>query len=188
MVGNPVSAVRQRLADRKACNEAAVAYWAARDAANIAQNRLEKESDPHRRALLLADLAEAEIGQARLHFATFGPDPLDDEDGRDLADSLAYSAHLYRLLRQVEAAVASGRPRLQDGTNLDHAASDVLDRMAATPDLQARMRLLEELCDVVLPIVGGQAAEVLPCLPAPDMVGWLSEHQYSAGIAAARWS
>ena len=57
--------------------------------------------------------------------------------------------------------MADGRPRLRDGTALGHAAGDVLDRMAGTPDLPARMRLLEDLYDVVVPVVGGLTALML---------------------------
>ncbi len=185
---NPITAVRRHLADRKAGHEATAAYWAADDAARTAHGHLAHETNPHRRGRLLRSLAEHQIDQARLHFGAFGPDPLEDEDGRDLADSMAHSAHLYQLLREVEFAVADGRPRLRDGTALGHAAGDVLDRMAGMPDLPARMRLLEDLYDVVLPLVGGQAAETVACIPAPDMVGWqlLAEHPYGIGIAAAR--
>lgn len=185
---NPLTAVRDHLADRKANNEAVEAYWDVDAASDATHNQLASETDPHRRGRLLRLLGECEIDMSRRYFWAFGADPIDDEDGLDMADSLAARAHLYHLLMEVELAVADTRPRWSDGTGLGHEAGDVLDRMAATPDLPARMRLLEDLYAVVEPIVGGQAAELVACLPAPDMAGWqlLSEHQYGRTIAAAR--
>jgi hypothetical protein len=148
---------------------AEAAYWAAEAAAGETHLQLAGTVDPRQRAKLLECLAELTAAMARRHAAAFGPDPV---NGIDMADSLAYSADLYRLLRRVEHAVSVGRGRYADGSDLDRAAASVLDEMTATPDLVDRMRLLKRLYEVVLPLVGGQAAETVACVPAPGMRGW----------------
>ena len=121
---------------------AEAAYWTADAGWHNASDRLAETALPHQRARLLRELAGHMIGMARQHFAAFGPDPLEDEDGRDMADSLAHSAALYGTLGHVEYAVAVGRPRFSHGLAIEHAGEEVLDQMAATPDLVPRMRLL----------------------------------------------
>jgi len=129
--------------------------------------------DPQRRAELLADCAQITLRMAEVYPTAFGLDPLPDEPGRDLADSMRYSGRLYGLLAQVEESVARGRSTLPSGTSpLVTAARPVLERMATEPALVVRASMLAELYDVVEPVVGGQAAELLACLPSPGWLGW----------------
>jgi hypothetical protein len=166
-------------------------YWAVDQLLRIASVELGKASDPAVRARLLLKLAGAQQHQADIHTAVFGPDPLDDPEHEgvcvDLADSHAFSAMLYGLLADVERTVAFpilGRRRNTD-TRLEAVAGPVLDRMADTPNLDARMRMLDGLIDAVKPIVGGQAAESLWCLPAPGFSGPLTlkeKDEWLAGL------
>lgn len=72
----------------------------------------------------------------------------------------------------------------------------VIALMAATPALDDRMRLLERLYEAAHPVVGGQAAETIACLPAPasdggpEWRGWRRETHLPAslrGVVAALW-
>lgn len=167
--------------------DAEAAYWSADEVARTAHMDLAHTTDPHRRAKLLRTLAELEIEMARQHRTAFGNDWLDD-DRIDMSASLAHSSHIYGLLRHVEYAVSVNRPRFRVSSGLDQAAVDVLDEMAATSDLTARMRLLKGFYDIALPFVRAQAGETIACLPSPGMIGWLTldEHPEGAGIALAR--
>ena len=163
--------LRDRLQRRTAQSAAEAAYWAADTAAREAHAELGRTVDPQRRARHLRTLADRELDMAQQFHAAFGPDAIPGE-GRDMTISLGHSAHLLFLLHCIEYAISINRGRYADGSDLDHAAEMVLDEMAATPDLMDRMRLLERLYDVVEPLVGGQAAETVACLPAPGMRGW----------------
>lgn len=163
--------LRDLLPRRTAQSAAERAYWAADDAAHEAHASLGRAVDPLQRARLLRALAGYELDMAHQFHAAFGVDLAPGESGH-MATSLGRSAHLLMLLHHVEYAVSIQRGRYADGSRLDHAAEMVLDEMAATPDLVDRMRLLERLYDVVLPLVGGQAAETVACLPTPGMRGW----------------
>jgi hypothetical protein len=156
-----------------------VAYWRPR-AANARDDyfayskqayrlfcQLEKATDPHPRAELLYELADVELGMAELHMDAFGPDPIPDEGGRDLADSDALSALLIRLYADVEDAAAHGKPRALTDTRLEPHAGPILDCMAAEPDAERRGALLEPLFWAVVDVVGGQAAETIARMPAP---------------------
>jgi hypothetical protein len=137
-------------------------------------DRISETTDGHERARLLIDAYETEGAMATMHREVFGPDPLPDEPGRDLADALASSAVLLSLLADVEL-VACGdlTRRFTTDTWLEPHAGPVLDRMAATGTAEERAGLLEDLFDAVVPQVGGQAAEVLACIPlAPGLRGW----------------
>jgi hypothetical protein len=90
-------------------------------------------------------------------------------------------------------AKVDNRRRAYRHTSLEPVAAAILDRMAETPDLGTRMRMLGELAAAVAPIVGAQAAEALWCLPAPGHTGpqtdeervrWMDER----GIRAARFT
>lgn len=120
------------------------------------------------RAVLLAKCGKLTLAQADVYTAGWGDDPLDD--GMDMAQSLRWSAMLYRHLADVEQAVAYqdlGRRQYASAV-LGVEADDLLSRMAATPDLDARMALLDGLYEAVLGKVGGQAAEMaIACLPYP---------------------
>jgi len=150
-------------------------YWDADERLRSAHTALAGAADPGERARLLTELADAQDEQARVHHDAFGPDPLDDEGGRDLAESLAYSALLYRLLADVEAAVAEpvrGR-RVADSVLEPHAGT-ALEHMAATPDLRERTELLEDVALAVAEVAGAQAVETLWCLPSPGYSGWMT--------------
>lgn len=159
----------------------------------VALDALAGASDPAERHRLLLRLADQQAEQAQGYTAAFGPDPVDDEGTcTDLFDSLWFSANLYAMLAGVEAAVALGTRRVTTPFALEAEAGAVLDRMAATPVLADRMRMLRELIDAVVPVAGGQAAETLWCLPAPGFSGpltlaekdaWFADQGYPAGTA-----
>ncbi len=172
MTLNPITYLRRLASKRRARFGAREKYWESDREVGHVYQLLAKETAGLDRDRLLRFAACHTIDMSRNHFAGFGPAPIAHEGGRDLTVSLAHRSHLYRLLAQVEYAAATRRRRWQDGTSLDHAAEAVLNRMAKEEDLPARMRLLEELYNVVEPIVGGQAAESLACLPSPGMTGW----------------
>lgn len=120
------------------------------------------------RAVLLGRCDKLTQAQADIYAAGWGDDPLDG--GMDMAESLLWSATLYRHLADVEQAVAypdHGRRQYASAV-LGVEADNLLSRMAATPDLAARMALLDYLYEAVLGKVGGQAAEMaIACLPYP---------------------
>jgi len=150
-------------------------YRAAERAAGRVQARLAQAYLPGERADLLTALADHEYLMAYTHRAAFGPDPMAHEDGRDLAESLKFSAELAGLLAEVERCVADGRPFGRCGTfPLIAAAGPVMAIMAITADLAGRTALLAELYDAVEPVIGGQAAELLWCLRSPGHSGWLT--------------
>lgn len=119
------------------------------------------------RAVLLAKCGKLTLAQANVYTAGWGDDPLDD--GTDPAQSLRWSAKLYQHLADVEQAVAypDGGRRQYASAVLGVEADDLLSQMAATPDLAARMALLDGLYEAVLGKVGGQAAETIAGLPYP---------------------
>lgn len=162
----------------------------------VAFNGLADVSYPGQRAALLTKVYEARRIQARLYRDAFGED-FDETDGMDLAESTRLEALLYLLLADVERAVSVGGPRRVTGTELEEAAGEILDRMAAHPDLVWRARMLEPFADAVGDIVGGQAAEALWYIQSPGMVGWMTlaerdawnaEHGYGSATAANRWA
>lgn len=160
-------------------------YFAAEDEMRVAHVALAEAADPAERATLLYKLFRAQQRQAKMHTAVFGPVPLDDEAGRDLAESEAHSATLYGLLADVEQAIAYpgvGQRGYTD-TPLEPHAGATLNRMAATPDLDARMRLLNDLIGDLEEVIGGQAVETLWCLPAPGFSGPLTVEEKDAWYA-----
>lgn len=161
------TAIRRRLAGIIDRSQARSAYYAGDRTAGRLLDQLTTLDDPKLRARVLWELAEVETAMARTHRAGFGPDPIEHEGGRDLADSIASSALLYRLIADVEKAAAHGERRRYTETELEPHAGPVLDRMAGTADAEARGALLDDLYDAVVDVVGGQAAEAVHCLPAP---------------------
>ncbi len=151
-------------------------YWSLDTELGRLHRVLGRQADPADRAATLNQLAVVQYEQARVHDAAWGVDrfPADCRDvAGDMAQSMRYSARLYRLLGYVETAVAyglGGRPC--PDRPVDVAAAGVMERMAAMSDLGARMALLEELGWAVLPVVGGQAAETVFCLPWPGKPAW----------------
>lgn len=136
-------------------------------------DRLNESTDPAVRGELLDGMAAVEQQLADVHLEAFGPDPMEDEGGRDLSESIAHSALLLRLLGDVEYAVADSRARRVTRTWLEPYAGPVLDRMAGAFEPYDRAMLLKELYEAVEPYVGAQAAETLACLPLwPGLRGW----------------
>jgi hypothetical protein len=145
-------------------------YYAEEDLLCTAGNALADVSDPQERACLLNDMAGARHTQAALYTSAFRGDP----DVAVDAETVRHEALLYRLLADVEHAVATGTPRQLTGTRLEEVAGDVLDRMAASSDLQRRARMLEPLYDAVGGTISGTAAEALWQLQSPGHVGWMT--------------
>lgn len=137
----------------------------------ILWERLFREADPAERARLLRAAAGCEYVRSVAHTPAFGPDPNADEPGRDVAESDLFSSQLLYLLADIEECVATGAD-LQQGQMQVAGFSvwswGVAVHMASTPDLPERHAMLADLYDAVHPLVGGQAAEVLACIPAPD--------------------
>lgn len=156
---------------------ARAAYWAADAEIRRPLDGLAVASEAAERARLLERCAQLEQQMADTYTAAYGPDPIEWEDGRDLAESMRHSAQLYRLLAAVEEHVGWGveLPRAEvvyQAPTLGAIAWPVLERIAAEPVLAARTVLLEELYEAVEPVVGGQAAEAIACLPSPGYIGW----------------
>jgi len=125
--------------------------------------------DATERACLLREAAGTQGAMARAHMRAFGPDPLEHESGRDLAESTRLSSRLLYMLADVEASVAyAGGPNVlgshAEDAVLSAEAWEIVHRMASTPDVDERDALLWELGDAVEPTVGGQAAETVYCL------------------------
>jgi hypothetical protein len=124
------------------------------------------------RAAFLRQLAMYENDLAQLHTATFGPDPNQEENRRDYAESIASSAALLHALAGAESATADWPPRKPARGDIEHAAGTILNQMAGSPDLAARRALLKDLHDTVVPVVGALAAGTLASLPSPGHLGW----------------
>jgi hypothetical protein len=154
-------------------------------------DRLAEATDGHERVKLLFAAADVEQQMAAMHAEVFGPDPMED-DGRDLAEALASSALLLRLVADAEqVAVGQTSSRFDTDSWLEPYAGPVLDRMAVAATVQQRASLLENLADAVYPHVGGQAVETLHCLPLADgRLGWSSEKRLPstfAGLVRHGW-
>jgi hypothetical protein len=130
---------------------------------------------PGDRADALRLMFELQQEQADLHRTAFGPDPIPWEDGRDLADSHALSAHLLYLAWQAEVALVDhvetdwARLGKVEFAAVSAAAAPVLARLYRDRPVD-RLARYEDLWQAVVDLVGGQAAEVVACLPAPDVV------------------
>lgn len=128
-------------------------------------HQLADTADPKSRAEILLHASALAQECARLHWQAFGPDPNPDEDGRDLSTSLAYESTLLNMLAQAEATRADGITRDPDEDALGAAAAPALEQLANPANDRAAE--LERLYADVEPIVGGQAAEIIACLPTP---------------------
>lgn len=137
-------------------------YFQLDDQAGKLMRRLGRETIPAGRAALLDDLAAAEQGMADIYPDAFGPDPLRDEGGRDMAHSIALSAHLIRLAAAAEHDLA-GTPVVVPVT-WDPELDEHMACLRTERDHAVRAILLEDLCDAVMEQAGGQAAEVLASL------------------------
>lgn len=144
-------------------------YYAADDELARLHDLLAETAEPRERAKLLRRMADEQMRAVRVYHTAFGRDTIPHDNGRSMTESLTSESKLYRALGDVEHVVAcNGRVgRNWRFHEWGETADRVLDRMAATPDLDERVELLDELYDAVLPAVGGQAAETVACLPAP---------------------
>ncbi|MFC0504167.1 hypothetical protein [Micromonospora costi] len=125
--------------------------------------------DPGDRADMLRRLATSLHRRAVLYASVHGVHQLEGET--TTADlSMLWEADLYEALCDVEAAHVYHTPRARGMDQIEETAGPVLDRMAATPDLGGRLRLLGALHDSVLPVVGKRAAAQVRALPAPASV------------------
>jgi len=125
------------------------------------------EDAPAERAQMLRAMAGCWAAMGAAHTPAFGPDPNEDEGGRDVADSDRLSSQLLYLLADVEECAATGRGLLGDCTHPCGLTEEawVLARRAAGPySLASRSRLIQEFAWAVAPTVGGQAAETVFCL------------------------
>lgn len=153
---------------------AQAAFWEAEHFARRIQQMLAETGEAKSRAWMLAESARHELVMGANRDAAFGR-----WSRCTTAAEHRYAYQLLGMLADVEAHVAAGsgwdtRPdsAAADDMQVMDAAEMVLTCMAATPDLDVRMELLENLYDAVYPLVGGQAAEVLATLPAPGRYGW----------------
>lgn len=136
------------------------------DAAEMLHALLRNATQPDDRARVLYGLSAVEDALAILHRRTYGPDPLPDEPGRDLADALAFSAYLLGRIADAEQAIANRRPLAAGRHHLDVAVNPILDRMITAGHMDEQLR--DQLYNAVEPLVGGQAAETIACLPLAD--------------------
>lgn len=142
-------------------------YFAVEKPASKLQRRLSRTWLPAERADACQQLADIERRLADMHPIAFGPDPIPDEGGRDLAEAHLSSARLLRLVAEAELARASARPRRWTGpAELETAGAPALNRIADPGDSDRR-GALDELYDAVVDEVGGQAAETIACLGVP---------------------
>jgi len=166
------TARRERQAADSESEAAEREYWALDDQLRELHGRLAVEAGSEQRFRILLRMSDAEQAQARLHDQAFGAERLPHNGVRmDAAQSMLWSACLYRLLADVEKAVTYPRLGRRDTTiDLERCAGAVLDRMATTPDLAERMALLPELAEAVAPKVGNDAAETVYRVPWPGRV------------------
>lgn len=124
------------------------------------RGRLHKELNtthlPKERAVILELLAGIDEELAVLHSAAFGYDPIMSEGGRDMAESLASSAVLYRSLASTERGQT---PFAQAGVSVDETA--LWGELAGTINHRARAGMIRLIHKDAAERVGALAAEVL---------------------------
>ncbi|MEU7802714.1 hypothetical protein AB0B10_25980 [Micromonospora arborensis] len=162
-----LTAVRERIVRPAARTDARDRYFEAAKLAGRIQVKLSRPMLSGDRPAWLGRLAQHLQTMSEVHREAFGPQPIPEEGGRDLADSHALSALLVQLIADAEYAATWRTPRRVTITELEQHAGSVLDRMAATRSPAQRGQLLDELYEAVVDVVGGQAAEQVHCLPAP---------------------
>lgn len=134
------------------------------DVAREMRLRLMDITDPAERQNLLRRLAELQAAMAHNLRAGWRHRDRCDGPGRDTADSSAHAHDLYRLIADVEAAIAvPARGRLITHTDLEPVAGPILDRAVAAGRLD--QETLDALYVAMFPLVGGIAAEVVACVP-----------------------
>lgn len=158
---NPIAAY---VARRRARRE----YFAAQSLAADYSRDLYTTTDPAARAELLDRFADMEAAMGRVHRAAFGPAPIDDEGGRDVAEALGHSADLLRAVGSTERAISGDltelwtipEPVWRDGTAEE---MELWAELARTREHIERARLIERIWPYATERVGGQAAESLSC-------------------------
>lgn len=140
-------------------------YFAAQNLAASFSADLYTTTDPGRRTELLDRFADMEQAMARVHRDAFGPAPMEDEGGRDLAESLALSADLTQMLADTERALDEGLPnrRVFEREGSTTAEVDSWMLLCQTRDRSDRAALIDLLYGQCRRRVGGQAAESLAC-------------------------
>ena len=166
-----IRTIRTWYQQRRDALRAEAAYFALDRQMGSLYRQLRQVGDHFTRYHLLARAGRAQLDMAALLPAAFGPDPLPDEPGRDLADALASSGHLLAMVADAEnaIAVADTRRRYGVGAELEAAAGPILDRAIAAGIIGRAV--LDELYDAVEPLVGPQAAETIACLPTVERRG-----------------
>jgi hypothetical protein len=136
------------------------AYFGLDKEAGRTQRRLARPGEPIDRAVLLGRLAGLEQEMAGTHEATFGPDPIEWEDGRDMAESLEGSAWVTAMIADAYYVAAGRDPgHREELTAEQHAALSALEQ---AEDYAERAAVLEhEVYPAFADEIGGQAAEVI---------------------------
>jgi hypothetical protein len=146
------------------------AYFRWQDTSYHLALELEVTATPERRAVILTAMAECEAQLADRHPWTFGPDPLPDEPGRDLAESLRFSSQVLLDLAEVDRTVAlrtagwngqvgCRRPGVP-GSPVEETCGSILDLMVDEGGT-LKTGQFDLLYERARPIIGGQAAETI---------------------------
>lgn len=167
-IASRIPFARWHLGRLRNCRNTQCRYFALDKQAGKLMRKLCREDDPGFRAVLLDDLAVVVQEQADIYAQAFGPDPIEYEGGRDMAESETLSAQLAGFAAACEHDLA-GTP-----------AADVFPADPAAPwppaycvtfmllrgvrDRAERARILDEFADDVVDEAGGQAAETLVSL------------------------
>lgn len=163
---NPIRRYRAWTARRRAAADARTRYHQLDTKAAGLMGQLTRTAAHPERHMLIAHLSRAELDMAAAQRAGWGRVPNADEGGRDVAESMALAGVLLRLVSDGERALAyPPHRRFDTTTQLERTAGPVLD--AAVEAGVIDRKVLDELYAAVRPVVGGQAAEVIWCLPVP---------------------
>lgn len=128
--------------------------------------------DAEERGRVLLTMAGELESRAEVYTAAFGPDPIEWENGRDMAESAASEAELMWWLAATEIEMAERRTgkgySSLDGIAVGNdrrppstEARPWLEVLCHTADLAKRAQLVDNLYGAVVWVVGGQATEVL---------------------------
>lgn len=158
--------IRAHFEDRRRTAAARDSYFLLDNRGAELHEELGRTADHGRRAILLYKLSTTVRGMARLFPAGFGPDPYDDEGGRDASDSLAYEALLYALVGDAEKAIACpGHGRRETTTPFERQAGPILDQAVTLGLLDEKT--MRALTEALRDAAGRQAVEALVCIPFP---------------------
>lgn len=143
-------------------------FWLDR-VAGKAREELARTTDHARRYGLLKYLADAEWAMSNRCLDGWGPQPNPDEDGRLLSESMRLSSVLLYAVAYAEEELGRdqrrGRRITHETLEVEFLVGPVLDAAVAAGVIDRAV--LDELYTAVYPVVGGQAAEVIACLPHP---------------------